>query len=111
MRKTPILNSHGIDTGTLSNTTPTSEPMISPNGQPACRMFSQCVLFLGNRLAVSGLITASQVPLPKAKSHIPTFRQMKAPSFPKAELNTGVAANVTTALMRCSRNATSMILP
>ena len=55
-----------------------------PAGQPAWRMFNQCVLFFGKSVAVSGLMTASHVPLPSANNHMPRFRHQYAPSLPYA---------------------------
>src|SRR5262245_19454282 len=59
-----------------------SAPRIRPPGQPACRMFSQCVLLFRYNVAVNGLMTASQVPLANENSHAPIKIHQYAPSLP-----------------------------
>src|SRR5262245_43837211 len=60
----------------------TRAPSTRPPGQPACRMFNQCVLLCGNKVAVNGLMTASQVPLPNEKNQAPAHKHQNAPSLP-----------------------------
>ena len=52
-------------------------PSTKPPGQPACRMLSHFVLSLENIVATVGLITASTVPLPRAR---PGYRYTAANS-------------------------------
>ena len=70
--------------GIWRNTSATNAPSTRPAGQPACRMFSQCVLFFGNSEAVSGLMTASQVPLANEKDNAPIEETVEGPIFATA---------------------------
>ena len=46
-------------------------PRTRPPGQPAWSMFRYFVFSLGNRVATTGLTTASTVPLPRARMNVP----------------------------------------
>src|SRR5262245_41256330 len=72
--------------GKRFSTQPTTAPRTRPPGQPACRMFSQWVLLLGKSVAVSGLMTASQVPLPKENAQAPAHRHQNAPDLPPTSI-------------------------
>jgi hypothetical protein len=76
------LTGEPVTLATWLKTHSTTAPSTSPPGQPACRMFSQWVLLVGNNVAVSGLMTASQVPLPSENDNCPTQRHQNAAVFP-----------------------------
>src|SRR5262249_60500929 len=95
----------------LCTPSPTNPPPTTPPGKPACRMFSQCVLFLRKSVAVSGLMTASQVPLPSEKSHMPMERHQNAAFLPPQWSKAYVVMSVTTADEACSIQASAMSQP
>ncbi len=59
--------------------------MTSPPGQPAWRMFNHFVLSLSNRVATTGLMKASTVPLPRARMSPPQkIMALAIPGFDSA---------------------------
>ena len=50
--------------------------MTKPPGHPACRMLSHFVLSFVNIVATTGLMKASTVPLPKARTSPPQYNKL-----------------------------------